>query len=232
VIHFLHTNDLHGKLTPAKADFIRSLRRENTLHIDSGDCIKAGNLAIPLSIDPMWALLHRAGCNIGTLGNRETHVLEGAFRKKLEGAQHPLVVANLRLKSGDAFLEPHRIVEMGGVRIGIFGVMVPMVTEKMSTAPLSAFLWDQPLPVARQQVDLLRPQVDVLVAITHIGNNNDLKLAEQCPEIDLIFGGHSHTIIDSPTRILQGGSHAMFVGSYEFEPGKGLLRSELIALPD
>lgn len=231
MIHFLHTNDLHGKLIPAKADFIRALRRPETIHIDSGDCIKAGNLAIPLGVDPAWGLLQRAGCDIGTLGNRETHVLESAFRKKLEGASHPLVCANCRLKSGLPFLPPHLILERDGARIGLFGVMVPMVTEKMSTAPLSAFLWDAPLEIAGAQVAELRPQVDVLIAITHIGFRHDQALLEKCPEIDLIFGGHSHTIIETPERILQGGSHGRFVGSYEFEPSTGLVSAQLIELP-
>ncbi len=60
----LHTNDLHGKLTPESAAKIRELKTEETLYADCGDCTKSGNLAIPLKDDPAWALLDAAGCAI------------------------------------------------------------------------------------------------------------------------------------------------------------------------
>lgn len=287
----LHTNDFHGKLTEEKAEFIRRQKEANEpcLYLDSGDCIKAGNLAIPLKPDPAWTLLAKAGCDAGTLGNRETHVLEPAFRAKLAGAQHPLVVANLRCKGGrrDSGTEGQRdegtegqgdvglsdvvpthrlidspahtlanapsphptissshhplpralIIEKGGVRVGVIGVMVPMVTARMKTAFASAFLWDPPIPEAAALAVELRPQVDLLIALTHIGYREDVKLAQACPELDLILGGHSHTTLDRPERIGncwigQGGSHGRFVGRYVWESGVGIVRQELILLPN
>jgi 5'-nucleotidase len=221
-IHFLHTNDLHGSLLQSHVDFLRAHRTDHTLHLDSGDFIKAGNLAIPLKPDPAWALLHEAGCDFGTLGNRESHPLEAGQKAKLAGARHRILVANMRKKSGELLFEESAIAEIAGLKVGIFGLMVPMVTERMSTAALSAYLWDQPIPTAKRLAEELRPKVDLLVAITHIGIAQDRKLAAECPEIDLIFGGHSHTVLESPERvgktsILQGGSHGKFIGEYVWD---------------
>jgi len=221
-IHFLHTNDLHGTLRRSHVEFLRSHRTPNTLHLDSGDFIKAGNLAIPLKPDPAWALLAEAGCDFGTLGNRESHPLEAGQSAKLAGASHRLLVANMRTKKGDLVFEECAITQVGGVRVGIFGVMVPMVTEKMSTAALSAYLWNQPIATAKRVASELRLQVDLLVAITHIGVAQDRKLAAEVPGIDLIFGGHSHTVLKTPevvgkTAILQGGSHGKFIGEYVWD---------------
>jgi len=97
-----------------------------------------------------------------------------------------------------------------------------MVTERMKTKAASAFLWDSPLDVAEEMVAALRPEVDTLIALTHIGHREDLKLAERCPQIDLILGGHSHTVLETPERvgdvyICQGGSHMRYAGLYEWD---------------
>ena len=231
----LHTNDFHGTLTPSKAAFIAQLRRKiNDLYFDSGDCIKTGNLGIPLRPEIAWELLAQAGCAASVPGNRESHVLASGFRAKIEGHQHPLICANLRQRDGSRPLPENITLEENGLSIGIFGVMVPMVTKKMATQAASAFLWDPPIESAQEQVSKLRSNVDCLVALTHIGFKADQHLASACPEIDIILGGHSHTILETPlqvgdTFICQGGSHGKFVGHYEWK-GRGKLEGRLVPL--
>lgn len=230
----LHTNDFHGTLTPAKADYIATLKTAETLYFDTGDCIKTGNLGIPLKPEKVWELLARAGCDAGVLGNRETHVLPAAFKAKIEGHVHPLLCANLRGKDGSRPLASHKTFPIVGLRVGVFGIMVPMVTERMATKGASAYLWDPPIAVAKEQIAQLRGEVDCLIALTHIGHKQDFVLAETCPEIDIILGGHSHTVISSPelvgkTWICQGGSHGKFVGRYEWVDGQ--LSGGLLPLP-
>lgn len=222
-MRFLHTNDFHGTLDPMRVEVLKRLKAEvpDTLYFDSGDAIRTGNLGMPLRPEVAWSRLAEAGCDVSVLGNRETHILPAAFRAKLEGHRHPVVCANLRAKNGKPPLPPWVILERGGKRIGVFGVMVPMVTEKMKTQAASAYLWDSPVEVAREVVIALRPQVDVIVALTHIGHRRDIELAEQVAGIDIVLGGHSHTVIPKPelvgnTWIAQGGSHGKYVGVYEW----------------
>ncbi len=137
-------------------------------------------------------------------------------------------------RSGDLVLPASRIVQFGGQKVGFFSVMVPMVTEKMRTQAASAYLWSPPIAEAQRIAAKLRPQVDVLAALTHIGYRQDQLLAETCPEIDIIFGGHSHTVLESPvlvnqTWIAQGGSHGRFAGVYRWEDGA--LTGGLVPLP-
>ncbi|MCH7904264.1 MAG: bifunctional metallophosphatase/5'-nucleotidase [Armatimonadetes bacterium] len=235
-ITLIHTNDTHGRLTPAKLPFLLSLRAEVDLYFDTGDCIKAGNLAVPVKPDPVWPLLAEAACDAGTIGNRESHVLKSAFTMKLKGAAHPLVCANLHLKRGDDPLPSTWTLDAGGMKVGIVGVMVPMVTTRMKTQAASAYLWDQPVPVAVSLAASLRPQVDLLIALTHIGLAKDRLLAEATTEFDLILGGHSHTVLEQPevvngTPICQGGSHARFIGRYVWDSSSGLVESELVPWP-
>ena len=223
-ITILHTNDTHGTLSGTQAVALKALRAEADLYFDTGDAIKTGNLGIPFREEPVWALLDELRCHASVLGNRETHVLESAFKAKISGATHPILVANLRKKDGSRPLPASRVYECHGLQVGVFGVMVPMVTERMKTKAASAYLWDPPLEVAAEMVRQLRPKVDLLIALTHIGHREDLHLAQQVPGIDIILGGHSHTVLQVPEKvqgawICQGGSHSKFAGVYRWENG-------------
>ncbi len=119
------------------------------------------------------------------------------------------------------------------MRIGIVGVMVAMVTERMRTQAASAYLWEEPLACAVALGEQLRPEVDLLIALTHVGINQDEKLATKTSTYDLILGGHSHTVLSEPrivngTPILQTGSHGRFAGIYDWD-GK-LVSSRLVPL--
>lgn len=114
--------------------------------------------------------------------------------------------------------------------------MVPMVTERMATQRASSYLWDPPIPTAVRLAKELRPHVDCLIALTHIGISKDRELAQQTDLFDLILGGHSHTVLEKPeivagTPIFQTGSHGRFAGVIEWEPGRGVTSSNLVALP-
>lgn len=232
----LHTNDFHGALDAKMASRLRELKGEHSaLFFDSGDCVKTGNLGIPFKAEAVWPLLAQAGCDASVPGNRESHVLESAFMRKLEGAQHPILCANLRKKDGSRPLPATLILERDGFKIGVFGVMVPMVTDRMKTQAASAYLWDAPIPTAVAITKDLRPKVDLLIALTHIGYREDVKLAQAAPEVDIILGGHSHTVLEKPeiigkTAICQGGSHGRYVGVYGWEPEVGLVAGELLPL--
>lgn len=214
----------------------RDLAPDSTLLFDVGDAIKAGNLAVPLRTEPVWGWLADAGVDAGTLGNRESHVLEAAFRRKIEGARHPLVVVNLVHRDGTPVLPGHLVLDRAGVRIGLIGAMVPMVTDRMRTTAASAYRWTPPIPAVAAAARELKPQVDVLIALTHLGFRQDQALAEAVPELDWIFGGHSHTVLEQPVRvgntlIAQGGSHGRFLGRYQWSPQVGLLSAELLPIP-
>jgi len=216
---------MHGTLSEGKLARLRTLRERADLYFDTGDAIKAGNLAIPLFPESVWPALDSLGCTASVLGNRETHVTERALAAKINGAKHPILCANLRRKDGARPFMPSLVVTVGKVKVGVLGVMVPMVTERMKTQALSAYLWDSPIATAIDIAHELRPKVDLVIALTHIGHRSDVELARRCPEIDIILGGHSHTVLEVPekienTYICQGGSHSRYAGLYDWQDGQ------------
>jgi 2',3'-cyclic-nucleotide 2'-phosphodiesterase (5'-nucleotidase family) len=232
-ISIMHTNDFHGRLDDARFERLKQIRNRTDLYFDCGDSIRTGNLGIPLKPDPVWGQLEQLRCTASVPGNRESHVLRSAFEAKVAGHIHPILCGNLFDKEGNLVLPPSLELELDGIRIGIFGVMVPMVTTRMKSAPLSQFIWTPPIEAAQVIASNLRPRCDLLIALTHIGHRQDQLLAETRPGIDLILGGHSHTSIPFPekvgnTWIAQAGSHARFGGRYVWTVGTGITESELI----
>lgn len=220
-LRVLHTNDLHGRLDEQSLPFLLDLREKADLYFDTGDGIKAGNLGVPLGPEPYWECLRRARCTASTLGNRESHVLKAAFAAKTAGRAHPVVVANMTTRDGEPLFPASVVVESKRARIGVVGTMVAMVTSRMATAPASQYLWTDPVDAALAEAAKLAGTVDLLVLLSHIGYRYDLKLAE-AGVFDIIFGGHSHTILEKPelhgkTWVAQGGSHARYAGMYTWD---------------
>ncbi len=203
-IALVHTNDAHNRWNEAFVARLRELKvQHNALLLDSGDCIRSGNIGIPLRPEPAWDWMRQAGYDAITIGNREFHITAGGFLAKTRGAPCPLLCANIRPKQPETPLPVQPVWQTvhQGVRVAVIGLTVPMVTPRMKTAPLSAYLFDSPIETAKLWVPRLRPEADLLIALTHIGVSQDRLLAEACPELDLILGGHSHTPINPPEQV-------------------------------
>lgn len=180
-------------------------------------------------------MLAELACTASVPGNRETHVLPWAMQRKMAGASHPVLCGNWRSKSGDAPFGSSLTWETSIGRVGVIAAMVPMVTERMRTQAASAYLWDPPIATLQRDALALRDEVDLLIALTHIGYAQDQRLAAEVPEIDIVLGGHSHTVLATPVKVgrtwlAQTGSHARFAGRYEWD-GTRLL-GELVPLTD
>ncbi|MDI9635665.1 hypothetical protein QPK87_13635 [Kamptonema cortianum] len=99
-----------------------------------------------------------------------------------------------------------------------------MVTEKMASRHVSQIIWKDAIQSAVLEAERIQSEVDLLIALTHIGFRKDLELAKT-DRFDLIFGGHSHTVLERPEQhgrawIAQGGSHARYAGVYEWDGTK------------
>lgn len=235
-----HTSDLHNKLNQRLAERLHALKSESpgSIMLDSGDAISAGNIFWRPN-EPILDLMNSVPYDAMCLGNREFHFLARGLLAKTANAAFPIISANLRpAKVG--FELPVRssvVIETPQGRVGIVGLSVPCITERMLVKRISDAYFDDPCEAAARFVPELREKCDLLIALTHIGIERDRELAERVPGIDVILGGHTHTITDAPERvgetyILHHGAFAHYVGRAAIEKsgGRVTVESELIPL--
>ena len=223
----IHTNDFHDRLSPNAANRLVGIVESCPyphLVLDAGDCIKAGNLGASIGQERIWNEMRRVGYDAITVGNRETHPMLSVVRGKLAGAPCPVLSANQVTKSGTASLPftSHICVERAGLKIGVIGVTVPMVTRRSKMSIAWDTVFEPPIETVKTIAQTLRGHVDVLIALTHIGIAADRALAEAVPDVDVIVSGHSHRLHTEPEvvngiPILQAGSFGRFAGMAVFE---------------
>lgn len=236
----LHTNDLHGKLTREAAGIIARERSacNPCLLLDSGDAISSGNVYWRPGGEPILALMSELGYDGMAMGNREFHFLAAGLRSKLRLAGFPVLCANIRGRTNELGLDirQHCSWDIHGYRVTVFGLCVPMITPRMLARRMSPFWFEDPIEAAKQLVPNLRDQCDLLVALTHIGLQKDIELAETVSGIDLVVGGHSHAVLSSPrmigdTTVVQAGWWGHYLGKVSISLGNRMgVTGELIDL--
>lgn len=244
-VHILHTNDFHNRLTDSQAAFIADTKNglRDVLLLDCGDAVSAGNVGVRPGGEPILIRMSETGYDAMTMGNREFHVAETLLRHKIRRAQFPILCANIRWREdrGEGLPVQPFIIKgtASGIRVGVIGVTVPMVTPRMAARVVSAFVFDDPVDTMRRLIPEVKSQVDILVALTHIGIREDERLAAACPDLDLIIGGHSHVVIQEPqfvgrVPIVQAGWYGHYLGhiTVDFDEAivPGSLQGKLIPL--
>ena len=218
----LHSNDLHGDFLAEKVDekltggvsmlsgYISKVRKEekNVLYAISGDMFKGSLIDQEYRGISTIEIMNLLAPDVVTLGNHEVdyglaHLL---FLEKC--AKFPIINANMFLTSnGTRLFKSHKIIEIDGMKIMFIGILTEDVLEYTRNEKLISTLVgikDAAEEVGRICMAYQTVDIDLTVLLTHIGFENDQKLAAQLdPDwgVDLIIGGHSHTLIDEPAVV-------------------------------
>ena len=137
-------------------------------------------------------------------------------------------VAGLQQLTRQGRIRNYLVIERGGIRFGLFGVLGrEAAIYSVSAAPVT---FGDPIDAARATVAMLRDteKVDVVIALSHGGvrrnpdgtytDGADVTLAAEVPGIDVVVGGHSHTVLTSPimakgrTPVVQAGHNGRYLG--------------------
>ncbi|MDD3742987.1 MAG: bifunctional UDP-sugar hydrolase/5'-nucleotidase [Lentimicrobiaceae bacterium] len=200
-------NDMHARIDnfPGFISWLDSIRsrNEHVLVLSAGDNF-TGNPVVDQYPDkgyPIIELMNMAGFNYGAIGNHEFDYGQETLKKRLSQADFPLMAANIVVEN-DALPEfkPYGIFYIDDTKLCIFSMV--QVNEKgiPDTHPskLTGLKFTPPL----EYVPTLKKELDscgVLIALTHLGLETDVELANAWQNIDWIAGGHSHTLIKNPT---------------------------------
>ncbi len=229
-IVIFHSNDIHGKIDNfAKVAAIIEAERKSgaeVYYFCAGDNF-TGNPIIDQYEppgEPMLELLNRLGVDLLCPGNHEFDIGLENLKRFAARARFPFLSANIKAPAGVLpQLRPSVVLRTrGGVRIAVFGlIQVEAGNGLPSTHPdkVKGFQFSEPLAKARE-MGYLRRGNQVFLALTHIGYEDDLRLAAQMPELDAIIGGHSHTRVDpaetvNGVLVAQAGADNRFLGRVE-----------------
>lgn len=245
-----HFNDVHGKIDnfARVAALVEAERRGggDVLLLCAGDNF-TGNPVIDQYQppgEPMLELLNRLGVDLMTLGNHEFDPGLENLSRFAARARFPIVAANIQAAPGIlSQLRPaHVLTTKGGVRIAAFGlIQIEPGSGLPSTHPdrVKGLRFSEPLAKALEMKPLRR-QGDVFLALSHLGLEDDVKLAGSMPELDVIIGGHSHTRVDpaqmvNGVLVAQAGSDLRYLGRVDLLLRNGRVvekRGRLIELKD
>lgn len=219
-IRILATSDLHGKMypwdyllneesmtgsMPQLATAIKEFRNEHTLLVDAGDTIhgNAANIFIDEEIHPMMRALNALDYEIWVSGNHEYDYPMDVLMKAIHSFNGCALTGNVRDTNGDPIADGCTIIEKGGVRIAVIGMVTPNI-QKWSASNLKGFTVTDPVEESRKIIDTLQGQYDILLGVMHMDIENEYgvknsgvtDLAYACPEFDVIIASHGHRLIE------------------------------------
>lgn len=225
-LHLLHTNDLHSHFAslPRIVTCLRTHRQtweqnnEHVLTVDIGDHLDRMNIITEASFGKINVeLMNRSGYQYATIGNNEGITLPKKQLNHLyEHAAFTVVASNL-LDPPDGrqpdWSVPYAIHEWGDLRVALLGATIPYPHSYQMMGWSSL----EPKPILSDQVAALRAQVDVIVLMSHLGYQEDCRLAEEVEGIDVILGAHTHHLLEQGVRvrntlIAQTGRFGQYVG--------------------
>lgn len=206
--------------------YVEEVRKENpnTILIDSGDTIQGSILTDDLynkqeGEHPVISTMNFMKYDAMTLGNHEFNFGLDLVDRIKKQAEFPLLSANTTYKEdGTYFVEPYKIIERDGIRIGIIGATTPNVS-RWDGEKVDSLAFDDMALSVRKIVDEIKDKTDILIVCAHAGmvaefdeeNNSDAaaKILELSPEIDVLTVGHMHiTVNDKINNTVIGGTRS------------------------
>jgi len=240
----LHTNDVHAHYLPERAEWLpgtpeiggfvrleeevtslRSIRaKESVLLLDGGDQLTGTPISDLVEAGAKGGAMHRffelLHYDAWAVGNHEFDKGLDNLAAYTGGTSIPALSANVRGLDGGPLL-PHQeyshVFSRNGLRVGVIGVTTGRLNGLMSKADFARLHLLPEAEAVRAEVEKLDPVTDVIVVLSHIGVDQDERLAAEVPGIDVIVGAHSHTRLTAAEHV--GDTWIVQAGSYNRELG-------------
>jgi 5'-nucleotidase len=189
----------------------------HTLYLLAGDTLGPSVASNIFKGRQMIAGWNATGLDYAALGNHEFDFGDAVLRERMRESKFTWLGSNVfDRKTGKLFgdMPPFVVREFGGVKVGLFGLLT--VDTKQSSSPGPDVEFRDPCLTAKDAIRQLRRRgARTIVAITHLTIENDKRLARCAPGIDVIIGGHEHTVLQSlsdRTPIFKMGSDGRNLG--------------------
>ncbi len=253
----MHTNDVHAEHEPGRsgdggaarqATVVRQIRDEvdNHLLLDGGDRFTGTLFHIQWMGQDSAQIMNMIGYDAMTLGNHEFDNGDDVLAAFVDALDFPVVTANVDFSESPYLagkIAPWVVLDVGGDRVGIIGLVTPDSEILASPGPELVFEHDM-VSVTESAVDALAAEgVNKIVLLTHIGFEADVELAQLVSGVDVVVGGHTNTFLSNrytgaygeypivlesasgePILVVQASAHTHYLGRLDLEfDGAGVL---------
>lgn len=251
----LHTNDTHSQVEPTEKStlktsdmggyarrmgLIQKIRNEEpkVLLLDAGDFSQGTPYFNFFNGRIEVEALNKMKYDAVTLGNHEFDNGIDTLAVILQNAKFPIVSSNYDVKNTplNDFIEPYLVLKRFGLRIGIMALNV-QPKSLIIESNYRGMVFTDPIKVANEMATYLKKnkKCDLVICLSHLGSDamakevNDFQVARETRNIDVIIGGHSHTMLENATEtnldgrkvvIAQMGKSGLYLGRIELELGK------------
>lgn len=174
-----------------------ALKDQNVLLLNAGDNFQGSLFYTTYKGAVEAEFLNLMKFDAMTVGNHEFDDGEDALVPFLDKVTFPVLSANVKAeaasKVGDK-IKPSVVLEVGGEKIGIVGAVANDTPELAAPGPNITF--EEDVATITAEVEKLTGEgVDKIIALTHVGYPRDLEAIARIPDVDVVVGGHSHTLL-------------------------------------
>jgi 5'-nucleotidase/UDP-sugar diphosphatase len=184
------------------------------LQVDAGDQFQGSLFYTAWHGEAELAVMHLLGTEVMTAGNHEFDNGPENLARFVRGAKFPVLSANTDATGEPALaglLKPHVMVQKGALKIGIVGLTTRETATGSSPGPNVRF--NPPgVALAKSAAALRADGAQVVVALSHLGVDEDRALAGHIGGVDVFVGGHSHTLLSDGESGALGPAHGAFDG--------------------
>lgn len=220
----LHTNDVHSAFggTSAKGlscytalceggrggyvrldQAVRAIRQDNpdALFLDAGDIFQGTLFWVQHKERMPLTLLDKMGYQALTPGNHEFDAGVQTWLRLVDGLKTPILAANIAFDTSITSpavnkVAPYTVLERGGRKIGVVGLITESTPELSSPGSGISFTGAQKALTAAVK-ELNARDVHIVIALAHLGLENERQLAKAVDGVDIIVGAHSHSFLSN-----------------------------------
>ena len=229
-LRVVETSDVHGSFFPYDflnrrpkagcmarvSSYVNSLRKQygdRLLLLDNGDILQGqplsyfSNYIDTTDMNIAAQVINYMRYDAETIGNHDVEPGHQVYDKWVGEVNCPVLGANvIDTRSGQPYLKPYVMLNRGGVRIAVLGMLTPAIPNWLSQDIWSGLSFDEMVATARHWMKVIREdeKADVVIGLFHSGKAGGIvtpqyeedaseHVARDVPGFDLVLFGHDHT---------------------------------------
>lgn len=246
----VHTNDTHARIESGSGIMgfakistkVNQLRADNpnVLLVDAGDTFHGQTIATLNKGESVVRVMNAMKFDVMAPGNHDFNYGSDRLLELADMLDFPIIAANITKDDGTNYMEGIFIKEIGGLKIGFFGLATPETAYKTHPKNVEGLTFENPITKTQAMVDELKGKVDMIVCIGHIGEDEGSEFTSKMiinavDGIDLFIDGHSHTVkptgeMVKNTLLVQTGAYDANLGIVDITFTNGVITSKTAKL--